>query len=319
MRESQCQQKQSDGLSGVQLLRYDHVYVHSASTLSYRSLHEILLGLQGGSMAAWIRGQGWFWSQDTAAEDVRQQPYPGCDNWVNCCHADSSDQNARQSVTIGCVAWRGSSVSNPTARQRVRRRSGSLAGSDRERERAETEPRESQIKRTGRHGRTGRAPQTFVGRDFGPTTAQARLEGVKLLWPAGAAVCCQDRSSLRRPPGAVRHTSIQSKAAPAARRHQCRSRKFDNAASISEHDVNRPNIYTLATLLRQCPRVESNPLHAQNTAYILHLSPSHIGLQVQELNLAVIAMKAKNAIASCWERPSSTSRGPATPHPASQT
>ena len=86
MRESQCQQKQSDGLSGGQLLRCDQVEVHSASAWSYRSLYKAPRGFNG-TMAAWFRSQGWFWSRDTAAEDVRQQPYPGCDRWVNYyCH-----------------------------------------------------------------------------------------------------------------------------------------------------------------------------------------------------------------------------------------
>ena len=220
-------------------------------------------GSKGVQWQRWFRGQGWFWSQDTAAEDVRQQPYPGCDNWVNCCHADSSDQNARQSVTIGCVAWRGSSVSNPTARQRVRRRSGSLAGSDRERERAETEPRESQIKRTGRHGRTGRAPQTFVGRDFGPTTAQARLEGVKLLWPAGAAVCCQDRSSLRRPPGAVSTCSVAIASrldliSFRAHFHPVKGRPGCSTPSMPESEVRQRGVHQRAR------RESSKHLHARD-------------------------------------------------------
>jgi hypothetical protein len=47
MRESQCQQKQSDGLSGGQLLRYDQVEVHSASALSYRNLCEAPRGFNG--------------------------------------------------------------------------------------------------------------------------------------------------------------------------------------------------------------------------------------------------------------------------------
>jgi hypothetical protein len=173
MTKRECPSKQSDGLSGGQLLWWHHVAVPGASAWWHRTLCKVWA--RGCERAARDPGQrfvvepGWCSRRCSQMATVAAAVREAC---IRLAHEPeavrSQDSCTHTHCTLAAQCKRQAGLTF-TGRRRASCRSGSPAGSDRERERAEIRDarRETRDSRAGdaKHGRGLGARQGFVASD----------------------------------------------------------------------------------------------------------------------------------------------------------